>query len=200
MQQPLTDVLIMGTLAFLIGGNLTNAWLTTNVAVHIWNSVFRGNRVFTRADMTSMAFAKFGAFGDLFVCPICSGTWFTLLATALVSLISGLAWWPFAPLFVLAFPWLYAKPTAPVRVEQAASKSSTHPKVAELLRQIAANPTAEPPALWTKLYGELQSPTTTASRAIVENYRKRVADTSPGEERTKLMHETLGRLFNIGIR
>lgn len=95
------------TVGFTLTANLLAAWFFSNFPQHLWNLVHRHDTVFTKDDLTTAAVGRYGSWGDLWVCPICLGTWISLLvATGLgvltdVSLVHGLR---FAAFSALSWP------------------------------------------------------------------------------------------------
>lgn len=78
-------------LGFLITANLLTAWFHSNFAQHVWNLLHPiGPRVYTKDDLTSAAVDAYGGWGDLWVCPICLGTWMSLFVAFLVATVVGL--------------------------------------------------------------------------------------------------------------
>jgi hypothetical protein len=69
-------------LGFLITTNLLAAWFHSNFPQHLWNLTHPlGEKVYTKDDLMEQAITTYGSFGDLWVCPICLGTWMSLLVS-----------------------------------------------------------------------------------------------------------------------
>ena len=70
---------------FVVMANLMAAWFFSNFPQHLWNTLrLSEDQVYTKDDLMSAAIQRFGSFGDLWVCPICLGTWMsTAVASAL---------------------------------------------------------------------------------------------------------------------
>ena len=86
---PLLEPYIAG---FLVVTNLLAAWFHSNFAQHVWNARHRGEQclVFTKDDLAEKAAIRYGAWGDLWVCPLCLGTWFSLVVSAVLVASYGL--------------------------------------------------------------------------------------------------------------
>ena len=88
----------------LIACNLMAAWFHTNFAQHVWNATHRnGNGVETKDDLIIRAVSLYPVWGDLWICPICFGTWLSVfLSTGLwvagapaEIILAGTFSWPF---------------------------------------------------------------------------------------------------------
>lgn len=90
---------------FLISLNLILAWFHSNFAQHLWNRLHPGNVVYTKDDLAVAAVVRYGDMGDLWLCPICLGTWLSLL-TAVGVVLSSAAPWQLIPLGTLTWPGL----------------------------------------------------------------------------------------------
>ena len=88
----------------LVACNLLAAWFHTNFAQHVWNEFHkRADAVETKDDLLLQASIKYPVWGDLWVCPICFGTWLSVaLSTGLwivgapaEIILAGTFSWPF---------------------------------------------------------------------------------------------------------
>jgi hypothetical protein len=98
------DLYVLG---FALLVNVLAAWFFSNFPQHLWNFMHPlGDRVYTKEDLTEQAVSAYGSFGDLWVCPICLGTWFSVIIAAFVATVGGLEgliWGRF--IFVSTFSW-----------------------------------------------------------------------------------------------
>ena len=89
-------------LGLLILTNFMAAWFFSNFPQHLWNKLHpKQSPVFTKDDLMLAAVDRYGAFGDLWICPLCLGTWFSFGVSTILALSTGLALTP-ALVFVLA--------------------------------------------------------------------------------------------------
>lgn len=79
---PLLELYGLGA---LLTANLLAAWFHSNLAQHVWNLLHRGDPVFTKDDLTAAAIERHPTFGDLWVCPLCLGTWFALVVSGVLA-------------------------------------------------------------------------------------------------------------------
>jgi hypothetical protein len=77
-------------LGFVVLANFMSAWFFSNFPQHLWNLLHDDNQVYTKDDLVTAAVDRHGAFGDLWVCPICLGTWFSFLISFLLGISVGL--------------------------------------------------------------------------------------------------------------
>lgn len=99
---------------YLVGALLTcgllSAWFNTNFPQHLWNA-FRANgtdEVYTKDDLLEAAINRFGAFGDLWACPTCLGTWFSVVISNILFLVYPLEF-KFVIISIITWPYLYRK-------------------------------------------------------------------------------------------
>ncbi len=71
-------------LGFVIASNLLAAWFFSNFPQHLW-SVLHRDPVFTKDDLAGAAVTRYGGLGDLWVCPLCLGTWMSLLVAGILA-------------------------------------------------------------------------------------------------------------------
>lgn len=81
------------TLGLVVASNLLAAWFLSNFPQHLWNAVHRLDEVFTKDDLTDAAVSRYGKWGDLWVCPLCLGTWISGGVALVVAMLAEL---PFA--------------------------------------------------------------------------------------------------------
>lgn len=86
--QRVVDLYLLG---FVITVNLLAAWFHSNFPQHLWNLLHRGlNPVYTKDDLTNAAIETYRNLGDLWVCPLCLGTWFSMFVSLIVATLGGL--------------------------------------------------------------------------------------------------------------
>lgn len=188
---------------FLVALNLTQAWLHTNIAVHFWNALSK-DKVVSKSELQDRVFARYGAWGELLLCPLCSSTWLTVIPAVVAGCVLNVAW-PWAPLFtIFSIPALVSRalPVQPGVANRTLrpAASNVHPVILDLLRKMAEDPDAEPPPLWVKLYAELQNPQSPKTQALVAAYLRQVKLTKDGEAKQGLLQATLGKIYDAGIR
>jgi hypothetical protein len=94
-------------LSYLLGLFVTHhlilAWVVTNFPQHVWNLLHRKeDPIYTRDDLVLAAVGRYGGWGDLWTCPLCSGTWIGAMVASAFLLTFSLPWW-FIP--IGAFTW-----------------------------------------------------------------------------------------------
>lgn len=78
----------------LVTNHLLSAWIYSNFPQHLWNLVHPGSEeVYTKDDLASAAVTRYGSWGDLWVCPLCVGTWIGAGVGSVVFLIGEVPWW-----------------------------------------------------------------------------------------------------------
>jgi hypothetical protein len=85
----------------LITNHLLLAWTHSNFPQHLWNAIHKEASVFTKDDLT-IAALRYGAWGDLWTCPLCIGTWLGLFVAVVLFLCSSA---PFLFIPLGAFSW-----------------------------------------------------------------------------------------------
>jgi hypothetical protein len=77
---------------FVVAANLLAAWFHSNLAQHVWNLTHPDTApVFTKDDLATAAATQHGAIGDLWICPICLGTWVSVIVGLVVAICSATA-------------------------------------------------------------------------------------------------------------
>jgi len=87
-------------LGFVVLANFMAAWFLSNFPQHLWNLLHgTDSMVYTKDDLMTAAVDRYGAYGDLWICPLCLGTWFSFAVSSILALGGGLSIAP-ALLFV----------------------------------------------------------------------------------------------------
>lgn len=182
--------------------NVLQAWLGSSFPIHVWNTLIAksGSRVYGRPDMVLAAFSRFGAFGELFVCPICAGTWITLLTSAVITFCAGLPVW-FVIVATLSIPGIVAR-IFPQHVSPAAQRptSKEHPVILDIVREMTANPEGAAAAKWAELQKEFAAPSSPEAVAIMASHAQKMKMAPDENSKSKLMRATLGRLYDLTIK
>lgn len=110
---PMLDI-IFYLVGLLIACNLLGAWFFSNFPQHLYNLVLRPTEpVFTKGDFETAVILRFKTWGDLFTCPICLGTWMSIVVAVWMMALTPASWkllivgplsWPF--LFFLLYTWI----------------------------------------------------------------------------------------------
>ena len=79
------DLWILG---FVITANLLSAWFFSNFPQHLWSALHQ-DPVFTKDDLACAAVTRYGGFGDLWVCPLCLGTWMSVFVATTLSCVTA---------------------------------------------------------------------------------------------------------------
>ena len=73
-------------LGFVVMANFMAAWFLSNFPQHLWNLWHKGQPpIYTKDDLTTAAITRYGVYGDLWVCPLCLGTWFSFAVSNILA-------------------------------------------------------------------------------------------------------------------
>jgi hypothetical protein len=77
-------------LGFVVMANLMTAWFFSNFPQHLWNLLYPdGEKVYTKDDLMTRAMDRCGAVGDLWICPMCLGTWMSFIVSTVASVLAS---------------------------------------------------------------------------------------------------------------
>ena len=94
-------------LGFVVLANFMAAWFFSNFPQHLWNLLHDADsKVHTKDDLMLAAVDLYGAYGDLWICPLCLGTWFSLAVSSTLALAAWLPVREALPLILVStFTW-----------------------------------------------------------------------------------------------
>ena len=167
---------------FVVMLNFQMVWSRTNMPVHVWNW-WHNEKIYTSDDLVT-ASLRYGAFGDLWVCPICLGQYLAILLVGGLWLIDHSFSFFGAFLGFLSWTGVAGKvvdvhgPASAQRLPESTPISLPEPVspavagsgvavVEQLLRDQAGKVgDIKPDPLWTKLLSSLHQPPADNAEAV----------------------------------